>query len=219
MKRKLPRYKDFLTIKKQLEKNCPVQVFEIGGTYIQGYIDTIVTMDIDIVILIAPPVSNVIDELKPVLGDLGYKSVSQTENKYFRFETDGKLKLDIFINEVYTFTITSNMLSRVKNKKLLPEDVFLLKAQSTRGLNKDYKDLERLISTISKGKFDYQIIITELENQLQENITLTPENISRLLSILEAVENLNEIFPVDIPFVFLNEMERIYSLHGIFKDK
>ena len=110
------------------------------------------------------------------------------------------------------------MLSRVENKKLLPEDVFLLKAQSTRGLNKDYKDLERLISTISKGKFDYQIIITELENQLQENITLTPENISRLLSILEAVENLNEIFPVDIPFVFLNEIERIYSLHGIFKD-
>jgi len=175
-------------------------------------------MDIDIVILIASPVSNVIDELKSVLGDLGYKSVSQTENKYFRFETDGKLKLDVFINEVYMFTITSNMLSRVKNKKLLPEDVFILKAQSTRGLNKDYKDLELLISTISKGKFDYQIITTELENQLQENITLTPENISRLLSILEAVENLNEMFPVNIPFIFLNEIERIYSLHGIFKD-
>ena len=156
MKRKMPRYKDFLTIKKELEKKCPVQVFEIGGTYIQGYIDTIVTMDIDIVILIAPPVSNVIDELKPVLGDLGYKGVSQTENKYFRFETDGKLKLDIFINEVYTFTITSNMLSRVKNKKLLPEDVFLLKAQSTRGLDKDYTDLKLLISSISEGKFDYQ---------------------------------------------------------------
>ena len=215
MSRKLPRYKDFLTIKKQLEKKCPVQVFEIGGIYIQGYIDTIVTMDIDIVIIIILPVSKVIEELKNVLGDLGYKCVSQTKSKYYRFVTEENLKLDVFINEVFTFTITSNMLSRVKNKKLLPEDVFLLKAQSTRGLDKDYTDLKLLISSISEGKFDYQIIITELENQLQENITLTPQNINRLLSILEAVEQLNEIFPVDIPIVFLNEIVRIYSLHGV----
>ncbi len=215
MRRKLPRYKDFLIIKKQLEKKCSVQVFEIGGTYIQGYIDTIVTMDIDIVILITSQVSNVIDELKNVLGDLGYKCVSQTKSKYYRFITEENLKLDIFINEVFTFTITSNMVSRVKNRKLSPEDVFLLKAQSTRGLDKDYTDLKLLVSNISKGKFDYQIIITELENQLQDNITLTPQNINRLLSILEAVEQLNEIFPVDIPIVFLNEIERIYSLHGV----
>jgi hypothetical protein len=215
MRRKLPRYRDFLIIKKQLEKKCPVKVFEIGGTYIQGYIDTIVTMDIDIVIIIASPVSNVIDKVITVLGDLGYKCVSQTKSKYYRFVTEENLKLDIFINEVFTFKITSNMLSRVKYKKLLPEDVFLLKAQSTRGLDKDYTDLKLLISEISGGQFDYHIIITELENQLQDNITLTPQNINRLLSILEAVEELNEIFPVNIPIAFLNEIERIYSLHGV----
>jgi hypothetical protein len=215
MSRKLPRYKDFLTIKNQLEKKSPVQVFEIGGIYIQGYVDTIVTMDIDIVIIIASSISKVINEIKSVLGNLGYKFVSQTKSKYYRFVTEENLKLDIFINEDFTFTISSNMLSRVKNQKLLPEDVFLLKAQSTRGLDKDYNDLKLLISDISKGKFDYQIITTELEDQLQNNIIQTPQNINRLLTILEAVEQLNEMFPVDIPITFLNEIERIYSLHGI----
>ena len=215
MSRRLPRYRDFLAIKKQLEKNCPVQVFEIGGTYIQGYVDTIVTMDIDIVIIITTPVSNIIEELNPVLGDLGYIRVHQTKSEYYRYVTEENLKLDIFITEVFTFAITSNMLSRVKNKKLSPEDVFLLKAQSTRGLDKDYNDLKRLVSNISKGKFDYQIIVSELENQLQDNITLTSQNINRLLSILAAVEKLNEVLPVDVPFVFLNEIERIYSLHGV----
>ena len=215
MSRKLPRYNDFLIIKKQLEEKFPVQVFEIGGTYIQGYIDTIVTMDIAIVIVITLPISNISKELNSVLSELGYKCVSQTKNHYYRFVTEENLKLDIFINEVFTFTITSNMISRVKNSKLSLEDIFLLKAQSTRGLNKDYTDLKRLISSIGEGKFDYQIIITELESQLQNNITLNPQNINRLLSILEVVEQLNEIFPIDIPIIMLNEIERIYSLHGV----
>lgn len=215
MIRELPRYTDFLTIQKQLEEKCSVQVFEIGGTYLQGYIDTIVTRDIDIVIVITLSVSNTYNELKPVLNKLGYKLKSQTKDNYFRFETSDSLKLDVFINKVFMFTITTSMLSRVKNKKLSPEDMFLLKAQSTRGLDKDFSDLKQLITKISRGTFDYQIILAELENQLERNITLTSQNITRLLSILEAVEKLAKIFPTKVPHLFLNEIERIYSLHGI----
>ena len=217
MSHELPRYKDFLTIQKKLEEKSQVQVFEIGGTYLQGYINKIFTRDIDIVIVIKSSVSNIGEKIEPILGELDYKRGSTTTENYVRFENRNGLKLDVFFNKVFMFTITPSMLSRVKNKKLTPEDVFLLKAQSTRGLDKDFSDLKNIISLISKGKFNYQIILEELGFQLENHIPLTPQNINRLLKILEAIEQLNEIYPDEVPYLFLNEIERIYSIHGIFE--
>ena len=215
MSYKPPRYEDFLIIQKKLEEKTPVQVFEIGGTYLQGYINTIFTRDIDIVIVIRSSASNIGEKVDLILGDLDYKRVSTTTKDYIRFQNREGLKLDVFLNKVFMFTITPSMLSRVKKKKLTPEDVFLLKAQSTRGLDKDFSDLKNIISLISKGKFNYQTILQELEEQLKNHIKKTSQNVNRLLVILEAIEQLNEIFPDEVPYVFLNEIERIYSLYGI----
>ena len=212
---KPPRYEDFLIIQKKLEEKTPVQVFEIGGTYLQGYINTIFTRDIDIVIVIRSSASNIGEKVDLILGDLDYKRVSTTTKDYIRFQNREGLKLDVFLNKVFMFTITPSMLSRVKKKKLTPEDVFLLKAQSTRGLDKDFSDLKNIISLISKGKFNYQTILQELEEQLKNHIKKTSQNVNRLLVILEAIEQLNEIFPDEVPYVFLNEIERIYSIYGI----
>ncbi|MHA2389772.1 MAG: hypothetical protein ACXACW_13730 [Candidatus Hodarchaeales archaeon] len=217
MNREFPRYRDFLTIQEKLEESCPVQVFAIGGTFLQGYINTVFTRDIDIVVAITSSVLNPIEILDPVLNDLDFKRVSTLMDSYFRFEKSDGLKLDVFINKVFMFTITPSILSRAINKKLSPEDVFLLKSQSTRGLDKEFTDLKQIISNITRGKFDYQIIVEEITYQLKNTITLNPQNLIRLLKILEAIEQLNEIFPDEVPYVFLNEIERIYSLHGIFE--
>ena len=200
MSYKPPRYEDFLIIQKKLEEKTPVQVFEIGGTYLQGYINTIFTRDIDIVIVIRSSASNIGEKVDLILGDLDYKRVSTTTKDYIRFQNREGLKLDVFLNKVFMFTITPSMLSRVKKKKLTPEDVFLLKAQSTRGLDKDFSDLKNIISLISKGKFNYQTILQELEEQLKNHIKKTSQNVNRLLVILEAIEQLNEIFPDIMPF-------------------
>ena len=72
MNRESPQYRDFLLIKKLLEESCSVQVFAIGGTYLQGYVNTLFTRDIDVVVVISSLVSNSIDLIVPVLNKIGF---------------------------------------------------------------------------------------------------------------------------------------------------
>ncbi|MCK4848580.1 MAG: hypothetical protein KAT16_06130 [Candidatus Heimdallarchaeota archaeon] len=218
MHRKLPRYKDFQEIQEHLEAQCHIKVFEIGGTFLQGFIETIVTRDIDIVILITSAIPKIADKIDVVLGNLDYHRKSQSSSgNYLRYETTYGLKLDVFINKVFMISITPEMLSRVVKKKLCSEDVFLLKAQSTRGLDEDFRGLEQIIFDVSKGNFNYHIVIQELEQQLQNSIHVNPQNITRLLSIIEAVEKLNEKYPDEVPVLFINEIERIYTFFDVLK--
>lgn len=212
----LPIYADFLRIKNHIERKLRLNVYDIGGTYLQGLSGKtpFVTRDIDVVIVIPSSIKGVRVKLDSVLKELNYGTPSSTdeEKSYLRYisSQSGK-KLDVFLGKVFMFHLTQAMQSRAKNGKLCSEDFFLIKIQSTRRGSKDLDDIKFLLRNRSKKGFNYHIVIKELEYQLSNLINLETKNEISLLHIMERVDKLNQDdeFSNVIPAVFLSEIERV----------
>lgn len=216
MSNKSPIYADFLSIKNHIEGKLKLNVYDIGETYLQGLSGKtpFVTRDIDVVIVIPSSIKEVRMKLDSVLNQLNYGTLSSTdeEKSYLRYISgqSGK-KLDVFLGKVFMFHLTPAMQSRAKNGKLCSEDFFLFKIQSTRRGSKDLDDIKFLLRNRSKKRFNYHIVIRELEYQLSSIINLETKNEISLLHIMERVDKLNQDdeFSQVIPTVFLNEIERV----------
>ncbi len=211
-----PIYADFLSIKNHVERKLKLDVYDIGGTYLQGLSGKTpyVTRDIDVVIGIPSSIKGVRVKLDSVLNQINYRTPSSTdeEKPYLRYISgqSGK-KLDVFLGKVFMFHLTPAMQSRAKNGKLCSEDYFLFKIQSTRRGSKDLDDIKFLLRNRSKKGFNYHIVIKELEYQLLNLINLETKNEISLYYIMERVDKLNQDdeFSQAIPTVFLSEIERV----------
>jgi hypothetical protein len=189
----------FKLIGQQLKKK--IECIAIGGSAMLFYGFKSATKDIDLVFLCKKDMKN----FMKILENIGFTRTSINSEKYTNQKHHPILchrkdiRIDIFCEKVFSFTISQKVLERIKEKHefenliidiISPEDIILLKSVTDRA-----GDREDVLNIIKKFKINWDIIINESIWQMKNSEKAFPVY---LFDFFEELKDQKADIPTDV---------------------